>query len=192
MLASSLSFPNDVSVVGFSIEIPCKTISRRYRHRRVNLNEDVAACLCFGLGLPMDKTAPHLRKTPGTIASFALPRFVIASNCSSVWVASAFAWASRPREEGCPRATLETAGTLFCRNHSQRIYLSVVMEVSMYRDFGGSYGRCPSPEPEKRRPQLSKRQQKLLIWAIGLELLLFFLAPVGGTSLVDVLAFIIN
>lgn len=62
----------------------------------------------------------------------------------------------------------------------------------MYRDLGGSYGSRRSREPEKRRPHLSKAQQKLLIWAIGLELLLFFLAPIGGTSLVSVLIFLMK
>jgi hypothetical protein len=66
------------------------------------------------------------------------------------------------------------------------------MEVVMYRDLGGSYGRKPSREPEKPHPQLSWRQQKLLIWAIGLELFLLFVAPIGGMSLVNVLVFFMH
>lgn len=60
----------------------------------------------------------------------------------------------------------------------------------MYRDLGGSYGRRRSREPEKRPPHLSGRQQALLMWVIGIELLLLFIAPIGGSSIIDAISYI--
>lgn len=61
----------------------------------------------------------------------------------------------------------------------------------MYRDLNGFYERGGSPrEPQKRPPRLTAGQQKLLMWALGIELLLLFLAPIGGVSIVSALLYI--
>ncbi|MDL2400612.1 hypothetical protein [Rhizobium mayense] len=61
----------------------------------------------------------------------------------------------------------------------------------MYRDLNGFYERRESPrKPEKKPPRLTPGQQKLLMWALGLELLLLFLAPVGGVSIVSAFLYI--
>jgi hypothetical protein len=62
----------------------------------------------------------------------------------------------------------------------------------MYRDLGGSYGRRRLPEPEKKPPRLSRRQQALLMWVIGIELLLLFIAPIGGSSIIDAISYIVG
>lgn len=61
----------------------------------------------------------------------------------------------------------------------------------MYRDLNGFYGGGGSPrKPERKPPHLTPGQQKLLMWALGLELLLLFLAPIGGVSVVSALLYI--
>lgn len=39
------------------------------------------------------------------------------------------------------------------------------------------------PEPPRRR--LSDREQKVLVWLIGINLLLLLVAPIGGASLLQ-------
>ena len=61
----------------------------------------------------------------------------------------------------------------------------------MYRDLNGFYdGRGSPREPQKKPPRLTAGQQKLLMWALGIELLLLFLAPIGGVSIVSALLYI--
>ena len=61
----------------------------------------------------------------------------------------------------------------------------------MYRDLNGFYERRESPrEPKKKPPRLTAGQQKLLIWALGIELMLLCLAPVGDVSIVSALLYL--
>jgi hypothetical protein len=45
----------------------------------------------------------------------------------------------------------------------------------------------PPPEPPADRGQepLTPRQQKTLIWIVGLNLLLLFVAPIGGATIIS-------
>ena len=45
----------------------------------------------------------------------------------------------------------------------------------------------PPPEPpaEPDRPSLTPRQQKVLAWIAGLNIVLLFIAPVGGATVIS-------
>jgi hypothetical protein len=61
----------------------------------------------------------------------------------------------------------------------------------MYRDLEGFYRKPEEPRKRgKQTPKLTKAQQKMLIWALGIELLLLFLAPIGGSSVVTALFYL--
>lgn len=56
----------------------------------------------------------------------------------------------------------------------------------MFVDLPGSWPpEDPRPDPPPRR--LSMREQKVLVWLIGVNALLLLIAPVGGASLVQLL-----
>jgi hypothetical protein len=45
------------------------------------------------------------------------------------------------------------------------------------------------PRPEPQRPRLTRRQERVLLWLVGLNLLALFVAPIaGGTVLMAVAA----
>jgi len=49
--------------------------------------------------------------------------------------------------------------------------------------------RPPEPiEPAPQRPRLTRQQEKRLIWAVGLNLLMLFLGPLAGVTMFDALA----
>lgn len=61
----------------------------------------------------------------------------------------------------------------------------------MFRDLNGFYQRRKHhPEPISKGPHLTAAQQTMLMWALGLELLLLFLAPVSGASVITALLYI--
>ncbi len=45
----------------------------------------------------------------------------------------------------------------------------------------------PPPEPpaEPDRPSLTPRQQKALAWSAGLNIVLLFIAPIGGATVIS-------
>ncbi|GJD49729.1 hypothetical protein OPKNFCMD_2462 [Methylobacterium crusticola] len=45
-------------------------------------------------------------------------------------------------------------------------------------------GWTPSPEPPPREPRLTKRQERVLLWLIAVNVLLMFVAPIGGATVV--------
>ena len=54
----------------------------------------------------------------------------------------------------------------------------------MYVD-GGS-GWRPSPwQPPPRRPRISKRQERVILWLIVVNALLLLVAPVGGATVIQ-------
>jgi hypothetical protein len=52
------------------------------------------------------------------------------------------------------------------------------------------YRPPPPPPSEPARPQLSKREETLLIWCICLWLAALFVAPIGGVSIVELIAYL--
>ena len=42
----------------------------------------------------------------------------------------------------------------------------------------------PPWEPPPRKPQLTKRQERVLVWLIAVNALLLLIAPFGGSTLV--------
>lgn len=60
----------------------------------------------------------------------------------------------------------------------------------MFVDLPGHWPpEDPRPEPPERR--LSVREQKVLIWLLGVNVLLFLIAPIGGATLVQFLVAIL-
>ena len=57
----------------------------------------------------------------------------------------------------------------------------------MYLDLQGYYRRQPEPPPPPKREyrQLSKREQKVLLWAICFNFLLLLIAPIGGATVIE-------
>jgi hypothetical protein len=43
------------------------------------------------------------------------------------------------------------------------------------------------PEPQRPRPRLTERQQKVMGWIIGFNVMMLFLAPIAGITIFDVL-----
>ncbi len=53
--------------------------------------------------------------------------------------------------------------------------------------------RPPEPaEPQPSRPRLTRTQEKRLIWAIGLNLLMLFLGPLAGVTMFDVFVALVS
>lgn len=49
-----------------------------------------------------------------------------------------------------------------------------------------SYGPRPEPWPPKdKRPQLTPRAQKILLWIIGFNVIVLTIAPIGGATVID-------
>ena len=56
----------------------------------------------------------------------------------------------------------------------------------MFVDLPGSWPpQDPPPDPPRRR--LSVREQKVLMWLLGVNVLLLLIAPVGGATLIQLL-----
>jgi len=77
-------------------------------------------------------------------------------------------------------ATVATLSFRSCR-------FSASHEVSdMFVDLPGSWPpEDPQPDPRQRR--LSVREQKVLIWLLGVNVLLLLIVPIGGATLVQFL-----
>jgi hypothetical protein len=58
----------------------------------------------------------------------------------------------------------------------------------MFLDLNGYYRRRPEP-PAGRPPrrQLTRGEEKLLIWVIGVNILLLVVAPIGGATIIQAL-----
>lgn len=56
----------------------------------------------------------------------------------------------------------------------------------MFVDFSDP---IPPPrwEPEPRRPELGAREEKVLLWLVGANLLMLLLAPLAGASVIHAL-----
>ncbi|MBX9932695.1 MAG: hypothetical protein K2Y56_14320 [Methylobacterium sp.] len=46
-------------------------------------------------------------------------------------------------------------------------------------------GWTPPCEPQPRRPRLTERQERVLVWLIALNALLLFIAPIGGATVIQ-------
>ncbi len=56
----------------------------------------------------------------------------------------------------------------------------------MYLDLQGYYRRQPEEPPRKPQyRQLSRREQKVLVWVLGLNLILALIAPIGGATVIS-------
>lgn len=55
----------------------------------------------------------------------------------------------------------------------------------MFVDFEDGGRRHPGPwEPRRQPGRLTKRQERVIGWLVGLNLLLLLVAPLGGSTLV--------
>ncbi len=41
------------------------------------------------------------------------------------------------------------------------------------------------PPPREPRPRLTKRQERVVLWLLGVNVLLLLIAPIGGTTIVQ-------
>ena len=56
----------------------------------------------------------------------------------------------------------------------------------MFVEGGG--GWTPRPwEPPPRRPRMTKRQERVLLWILGFNAVLLLVAPIGGATVVQAL-----
>lgn len=62
----------------------------------------------------------------------------------------------------------------------------------MYRDLDSYPFRKEPREPERKRPKLTPGQQKVLLSALAFELFLLFVAPIGGSSIIDAVIFLVG
>ena len=46
-------------------------------------------------------------------------------------------------------------------------------------------GWRPSWEPPPRRPRLTKRQERVLLWLVLINALLLLIAPIGGATIIE-------
>ncbi|TXN32991.1 hypothetical protein FV220_04025 [Methylobacterium sp. WL19] len=58
----------------------------------------------------------------------------------------------------------------------------------MFVDEGWKPPREPSWEPPARKPPLTKAQERAVVWIIGVNVLLLFVAPVGGATVIHAIA----
>ena len=56
----------------------------------------------------------------------------------------------------------------------------------MYLERGGG-GFHPPPWQPPRRPRITKRQERTIMWIIGVNALLLVVAPIGGVTIIEVL-----
>lgn len=54
----------------------------------------------------------------------------------------------------------------------------------MFVDFQDDWRRAGPWEPKRPRGRLTKRQEKVIGWLVGINLLLLLVAPLGGSTLV--------
>lgn len=57
----------------------------------------------------------------------------------------------------------------------------------MYLDQGWKPPWEPQWEPPSRRPRLTKGQERAIVWIVALNVLLLFIAPVGGATVIHAL-----
>jgi hypothetical protein len=50
----------------------------------------------------------------------------------------------------------------------------------------------PEPPALPPRPTMSKRQEAILLWLVGLWLMGLFIAPIGGSSILHVVAYLLR
>lgn len=55
----------------------------------------------------------------------------------------------------------------------------------MYVEGGGWR---PSWEPPPRRPRLTRRQERIILWFVALDVLLLLIAPIGGATVIQAVA----
>ena len=60
--------------------------------------------------------------------------------------------------------------------------------AGMFVPFDEGWPPPPRWEPRPERPRLSKRDEGRLLWLIGVNLLLLFVAPLAGVSVLQVIA----
>jgi hypothetical protein len=61
----------------------------------------------------------------------------------------------------------------------------------MYVDFRRQWPPPPPWRPRPVQPRVSKRGEKLIVWAIAFNLLMLLIAPIGGATLYDALIAVI-
>lgn len=54
----------------------------------------------------------------------------------------------------------------------------------MFRDLNGYYSR---PERPRELRKLSRREEKVVIWILALNLVAAIIAPIGGASVIEAL-----
>ncbi len=55
----------------------------------------------------------------------------------------------------------------------------------MFVDFSNAWPPPGPWEPNKSGARLSKRQERLVAWIIGINLLLLLVAPLGGSTVIN-------
>ena len=55
----------------------------------------------------------------------------------------------------------------------------------MYFERGG--GGSPPPWQPPRRPRVTKKQERAILWLIGLNAVLLLVAPIGGATILEAL-----
>ena len=55
----------------------------------------------------------------------------------------------------------------------------------MYLETGGG-GFHPPPWQPPRRARITKRQERTIMWIIGVNALLLLVAPIGGVTIIEV------
>ncbi|MBP2549325.1 hypothetical protein J2858_002248 [Neorhizobium galegae] len=55
----------------------------------------------------------------------------------------------------------------------------------MFLDLNGYYRRLPDPPPQNPgRRSLTAKEQKVMLWVICVNLVLLFVAPIGGATVI--------
>jgi len=57
-------------------------------------------------------------------------------------------------------------------------------EAEMFRDLNGYYSR---PERPRELRKLSRREEKVVIWILAINLVAAIIAPIGGASVIEAL-----
>jgi hypothetical protein len=57
----------------------------------------------------------------------------------------------------------------------------------MFVDFKDPWPPPPRWEPKRSAPKLTPRDERVLLWAVGFNLLVLLIAPIGGASIIQAL-----
>ena len=54
----------------------------------------------------------------------------------------------------------------------------------MFVEGGGGW-KPPPWQPPPRKPHITKKQERLILWLVGVNVLFLLIAPIGGVTIVE-------